>query len=123
MNVVDSSCWLEYFADGGNADAFAPIIVDIDALLVPTVTLYEVFKKVFQQRDETQALRAIAIMQQGIVVELSDTLAIRAARISVEHNLPMADSIILATARQNNAVLWTQDEDFEGLEGVEFIRK
>jgi predicted nucleic acid-binding protein len=123
MNVVDSSCWLEYFADGGNADAFAPIIVDIDALLVPTVTLYEVFKKVFQQRDETQALRAIAIMQQGIVVELSDTLAIRAARISVEHNLPMADSIILATARQNNAVLWTQDEDFEGLEGVKFIRK
>jgi predicted nucleic acid-binding protein len=123
MNIVDSSCWLEYFADGKNASTFEPIITSVEDLLVPTITLYEVFKKVLQQRDETQALKAIAIMQQGTVVELTNGIAINAAKASVEHKLPMADSIILTTARECNAVLWTQDEHFESIEGVKYYKK
>ena len=123
MNIVDSSGWLEYFANGKNAGNYEPIITSLDHLIVPTITLYEVFKKVLQQRDETQALIAIALMQQGNVVELTNSIAINAAKMSVKHKLPMADSIILATARQYNATLWTQDEDFENIEGVKYIKK
>jgi predicted nucleic acid-binding protein len=123
MNIVDSSGWLEYFANGKNAEIFAPIIIDIDKLLVPTIILYEVFKKVLQQRDETQALKAIAIMQQGTIIELTNGIAINAAKLSIDHKLPMADSIILTTARECNAVLWTQDEDFREIEGVKYIKK
>jgi toxin FitB len=123
MNIVDSSCWLEYFANGKNASIFEPIITSVEDLLVPTITLYEVFKKVLQQRDETQALKAIAIMQQGTVIELTNGIAINAAKASVEHKLPMADSIILTTARECNAVLWTQDEHFESIEGVKYYKK
>ena len=123
MNIVDSSGWLEYYANGKNAEIFEPIITAVDKLLVPTITLYEVFKKVLQQRDETQALRAIAIMQQGTIIELTNSIAINAAKISVENKLPMADSIILTTARQYDATLWTQDEDFEKIVGVKYIKK
>jgi predicted nucleic acid-binding protein len=123
MNIVDSSCWLEYFANGKNASIFEPIITSVEDLLVPTITLYEVFKKVLQQRDETQALKAIAIMQQGTVIELTNGIAINAAKASVEHKLPIADSIILTTARECNAVLWTQDEHFESIEGVKYYKK
>ena len=123
MNIVDSSGWLEYFANGKNAEIFAPIIIDIDKLIVPTIILYEVFKKVLQQRDETQALKAIAIMQQGSIVELTNSIAINAAKLSIEYKLPMADSIILTTARECDAVLWTQDDDFREIEGVKYIKK
>ena len=123
MNIVDSSGWLEYFANGKNAENFAPIIIDIEKLLVPTIILYEVFKKVLQQRDETQAIKAIAIMQQGNIVELTNSIAINAAKLSIEYKLPMADSIILTTARECDAVLWTQDEDFREIEGVKYIKK
>jgi predicted nucleic acid-binding protein len=123
MNIVDSSGWLEYFANGKNAENFAPIIIDIDKLLVPTIILYEVFKKVLQQRDETQALKAIAIMQQGSIVELTNSIAINAAKLSIEYKLPMADSIILTTARECDAILWTQDDDFREIEGVKYIKK
>jgi toxin FitB len=123
MNIVDSSGWLEYFANGKNAEIFAPIIIDIDKLLVPTIILYEVFKRVLQQRDETQALKAIAIMQQGSIVELTNSIAINAAKLSIEYKLPMADSIILTTAQECDAVLWTQDEDFKLIEGVKYVKK
>ncbi len=123
MNIVDSSCWLEYFANGKNADVFEPVITAVDELLVPTIVLYEVFKKVLQQKDETEALKAIAILHQGTIVELSNSIAINAAKISYEHKLPMADSVILATAREYNALLWTQDEHFESMEKVKYIRK
>lgn len=99
MNIVDSSGWSEYFADGPNADVFAPPIEDPPELLVPSVSLYEVFKRVLQQRDETEALKAVALMQQGRVVDLSVPLSLNAARISIKKSLPMADSIILAIAR------------------------
>jgi predicted nucleic acid-binding protein len=123
MNIVDSSCWLEYFANGKNAGIFEPIITSVEDLLVPTITLYEVFKKVLQQRDETQALKAIAIMQQGAVIDLTNSIAINAVKLSMEYKLPMADSIILTTARECNATLWTQDEHFESINGVKYFKK
>jgi len=121
VNVVDSSGWLEYFAGGPNADFFAPAVEAVDALVVPTVSLYEVFKRVLQQRGEGDALQAVALMQQGSVVELTAPIALDAARTSAELGLPMADSVILATARVHQATLWTQDSDFEGIEGVRYI--
>lgn len=123
MNLVGSCGWLEYFANGGNADFFAPAIEATDTLVVPTLCLFEVFKHVLQQRGENDALRAIALMRQGQCVDLNDSLAISAARLSVELKLALADSIILTTARQHHATLWTQDAHFEGMPGVKFIPK
>ena len=120
MNVVDSSGWLEYLAAGPNADFFAGAIEATAELLVPTISLYEVFKRVLQQRDEGDALQAVALMQQGRVVDLTSPLSLSAARLGVRHRLPMADSIMLATARMHDATLWIQDADFEGLVGVRF---
>jgi len=123
MNVVDSSAWLEYFANGPNATFFSRPIEQLEELLVPSLTIYEVFKRVLQQRDEGAALQAAAVMQQGAVVDLDARLALSAARISLESKLPMADSIVLATARSYGATLWTQDADFEGLAGVQYRKK
>ena len=123
MNVADSSAWLEYFADGPNAKYFANVIENPNELLVPTITLLEVFKRVSQQRDESRALQYIAIMQQSKLVELSSALALSAAAFGLRYRLPLADSIIYATARQANALVWTQDSGFEGLEGVQFWPK
>ena len=123
MNVVDSSGWLEYFADGRNADFFAPAIENLSELVVPSISVYEVFKRVLQQRGEGDALEAAAVMQQGILVDLNSAIALLAAKLSVDSGLPMADSVILATARMENATLWTQDADFEGIEGVEYVEK
>ena len=120
MNVVDSSAWLEYFANGPNAAVFAPAIEKTSDLLVPSLTLYEVFKRVLQQRDEGHALQAVAVMEQGSVIDLDAPLALIAARTSIEHRLPLADSVVLATARTHEAVLWTQDADFKGMAGVEY---
>jgi predicted nucleic acid-binding protein len=121
MNVVDSSGWLEFFADGPNAEEFAAPLKDKAALVVPSITIYEVFKVVCRQRGEDAALQATALMQQGMVIELSSSLAMVAAKTSLELALPMADSIILATARLSNAILWTQDEHFSGLPGVRYF--
>jgi toxin FitB len=123
MNVVDSSAWLEYFADGANAAAFAKPIESTGTLLVPTLCLYEVFKRVCQQRDEEAALRAVAMMEQGTVVDLDRVTALEAARLSSLHRLPMADSMVLATARRHDAVLWTQHADFEGLDSVRYLAR
>ena len=123
MNVVDSSAWLAYFADEPNAQHFASAIEAPDSLIVPSITLLEVFKKVAQQRSEGVALQYVAVMQQGHVVALDATLALLAAALGTRHKLPLADSIIYATAQQGNALVWTQDADFEGLEGVRFFEK
>jgi toxin FitB len=120
MNVVDSSARLEYFANGSNAPLFARPIEAIDELIVPSLTIYEVFKRVLQQHDENDALRAVAVMQQGSVVDLDLRLALFAARVSLDMRLPMADSIVLATARLHQATLWTQDADFASLPGVRY---
>lgn len=121
MNVVDSSGWLEYLADGPRAGAFAPAIEDLPRLIVPTLSLFEVFKRVLQQRGEPAALQAAALMHQGRLVSLDGTLALAAARLSIEERLPLADSVMLATARAHKATLWTQDTDFKGLAGVRFV--
>ncbi len=121
MNVVDSSGWLEYFADGPNAGFFTAAIEKPVDLVVPTISVYEVFKRVLQQRDHGAALQVIAVMRQGKVVDLSEALAVSAARLSVRHGLPMADSIMLATAQAANATLWTQDADFVGVPDVRYV--
>lgn len=123
MNVVDSSAWLEYFANGPNAGAFASAIQATEELVVPSITLLEVFKRVYQQRGEGPALQAVALMQQGAVVDLDAPLALTAARISADGKLALADSVVLATARRFDATLWTQDADFEGLPGVRYRAK
>jgi predicted nucleic acid-binding protein len=120
MNVVDSSGWLEYLAGGPNATFFAPAVEATADLLVPTLSIFEVFKRVLGQRDESLALQAIALMYQGRVVDLSAPLAIDAARLSRREALPMADSIMLATARAFGATLWTQDADFEAIPDVRY---
>jgi toxin FitB len=123
MNVVDSSAWLEYFADGPNADAFSQAVEAVDQLIVPTICLYEVFKTVLRQRGESAALSAIALMRQGRVIPLTERIALLAADVSLQTRLPMADSIILATARVHHAHIWTQEADFDGLGDVTFMAK
>ncbi len=123
MNIVDSSGWLAYFADEPNAGHFLLPLSDSDALVVPTVTIYEVFKVILRESGENEALQAVAAMQKGSVVDLNPSLAIAASRVSLEYDLPMADAIILATAREFNATLWTQDSDFEGMRQVKYFSK
>lgn len=123
MNVVDSCGWLEYFANAGNADFFAPAIQDEERLLVPAICLYVVFKRLYQQRGKHAALEAVSHLYRGRVIELSDEIALQAAQLSIEHRLPMADSIFLATAKAYNAILWTQDEHFKDMEGVKYLAK
>ena len=123
MNVVDSSGWLEYFADGPNADFFAPAVEELKNLLVPSISLLEVFKRIHQQRGENEALKAAAQMRVGQVIDLDGALALNAARISLAPKLPLADSVILATARAYDAVTWTQDSDFKGIEGVNYVAR
>jgi predicted nucleic acid-binding protein len=123
MNVVDSSGWIEYFINGANADLFASPILDSESLIIPTICLYEVFKRVLLQLGDDRALKTIGQMSLGTVVNLDRNTAMQAAQISLEFKLAMADSIILATARGYNATLWTQDEHFKDLEGVRYIEK
>jgi predicted nucleic acid-binding protein len=123
MNVVDSSGWIEYFTEGGNADFFSKPIRDVDNLIVPTICIYEVFKRLLAERDEDSALLSVGLMSHGREVELDRNIAIDAAQISRELKLAMSDSIILAAARAHNATLWTQDAHFKGLEGVKYIEK
>jgi len=123
MNLVDSSGWLEYFADGPNAQNFSKPIEAVTRLIVPTISIYEVFKRVLMQRGEDLALQAIAVMQQGLVIGLDVSVSLQAAKIGVQLKLPMADSIILATARSRAATVWTQDADFRNLEGVQYFPK
>ena len=119
-NAVDSSAWVEYFVDGPNAAFFAPAIENTGRLVVPSISLHEVFRTTLQNQDEGRALRAIAQMKQGRICDLDENLALAAARISLQMNLPMVESIMLATARASNARLWTQDERFVGIEGVHY---
>lgn len=123
MNVVDSSGWLEYFAGGLNTSFFEAAIENTPELIVPSISIYEVFKRTLQQRDEAAAVQVTAFMAQGRVVDLDQTLATTAARISNDLKIPMADSIILATARAFKATLWTQDVDLMGIDDVQYISK
>ncbi len=121
MNVVDSSGWLEYFADGHNAPHFAAVLSDLDQLVVPSVSVYEVFKVLLRESGENAALQGAAAMQRATVIDLTTTLAMSAAVLSLKHSLPMADSIILATAASSEATVWTQDADFKDIPGVKYF--
>ena len=123
MNLVDSCGWLEFFADGPNAKFFATPLENIDELVVPTISIYEVFKSILRQRDESAGLQVVALMKQGQVIDLTTDISMMAAKLSLEHNIPMADSIILSTAHYYQATVWTQDADFKGIKGVKYIPK
>jgi predicted nucleic acid-binding protein len=123
MNIVDSSLWLEYFAGNTKGQPVSEVIKDSRPLLVPVICLYEVYKKLLLERNEAEALIAIAHMRLGKVIELDDELALSAANYSKELKLPMADSIIYASARKYNAVIWTQDQHFKDMEYVEYVKK
>ena len=123
MNLVDSSGWLEYLSDGPNADYFFEPLNDITNLIVSAINIYEVFKVVLRERGEDMALHTIALMRQGTVVDVTTEIAIHAAKISYDSKIPMADSIILITAFNYEATLWTQDDYFEGIDGVKYFPK
>ena len=123
MNLVDSSGWLEYFADGNNAEHFTPVINDTERLIVSTINIYEVYKKVISEKDEDNALQAVAMMQQAKVIEITSSIAIQAAKISYLFKLPMVDCLIYAAAREHNAIIWTLDSDFKDMESVHYFKK
>lgn len=123
MNIVDSSGWLEYFAGGPNADKFLSPLKDSSSLIVPTVSIYEVFKVILRESAEDEALQAVAAMQKGSIVDLSTRIAMNASKISIQYSLPMADSIILSTARAHECIVWTQDSDFKNFPDVKFFPK
>jgi predicted nucleic acid-binding protein len=123
MNVVDSSAWLEYLSDGPNAKAFSAAIEATTKLVVPVVTIYEVYKKVKLEIGEDKAIEAVAVMSRGKVVDVDVSVALEAADVSLAEELAMADSLILATARLHQATLWTQDAHFDGLADVKYVKK
>ncbi len=123
MNIVDSSGWLAYFADEPNAKHFLNPLKDTASLVVPTITVYEVFKVALRESSENEALQVTAAMQKGTVIDLTVQLAIAASKLSIENGLPMADSIILATSKAYDAILWTQDSDFKNMAGVKYFPK
>lgn len=123
MNLVDSSAWLEYFADAPGAKHFVHAIKNTVSLLVPSIVVYEVCKKILQEKNKQAALLAVAHMQLGLVASLDFDISLEAAKLSIQAKLPMADSIILATARKYKATLWTQDADFKNIRGVKYFPK
>lgn len=123
MNIVDSSGWLEYFSDGPNSKHFSKPLKDSASIVVPVITIYEVFKVVIRETGENEALLAVAAMQKGMVIDVTTNLAMKASKLSSIHNLPMANSIILATAKAYDCTIWTQDADFKNIPGVKFFPK
>ena len=123
MNVVDSSAWIEFFVDGPNSAQFARVLRKTDELIVPTISVFEVYKWIRRRAGQDEALRAVAVMRQGRLVPLDESVALHAAELGLEVGLPLADSVIYAVARREEALLWTQDSDFDGLDGVRFIPK
>lgn len=123
MILADSSVWLAFFADEPGAERFAQSLSRPEDVLVPTIVLHEVFKVVLREAGEGAAFRAAAALRRGRVVDLDPTVAVLAARLAVEHQLPTADSLIYATARQYGVTVWTQDAHFRALPEVEYFEK
>lgn len=123
MNIVDSCGWLEYFADGPNSGFFAPAIEEAENLIIPSISILEVFKCVLRQRSEHEAFQAIALLQRGTVVDMDVNIAIQAGRFSHDYKLPLADSVILATAYVYDTCIWTQDTHFKKFECVKYVDK
>ena len=123
MNLVDSSGWLEYLSDSKNAKNFAEAIENTEELLVSSINIYEIYKKILIEKDENTALQIVGLMRQAKVIDVTSSIAMQAAKLSYENHIPMADSIIYTTAQVNNAIVWTQDSDFKGLESVKYFSK
>lgn len=123
MTLIDSSGWLEFFTDGRLARRYAAYLADLSKVVTPTVVLYEVYKKVKRERSEEAALLAAAQISKSRLVPLTETLALAAADLSLDHNLAMADAIVYATALTHDAELVTSDADFARLAGVTYLRK
>lgn len=123
MNVVDSSGWIEYLFERPNQRFFAAVFNDTSKLLVPTVCLIEVIRYITRAASRDAAQEAAAQMQRAIVISLDEDLAHLAARLSLKHNLPLADAIVYATSQAHKATLYTQDKDFGKLPGVRYVRK
>ncbi len=123
MNIVDSSGWLEYFSGGPNSDQFATPLQDPTSLIVPVITIYEVFKVVLRESSENEAFQAVAAMQKGSIIDLTTSIAMKASKLSLQYRLPMADSIVLSTAQSYECLIWTQDSDFENLPDVKYFPK
>jgi toxin FitB len=123
MNLIDSSGWLEYFVDGGNSELFAPVIEDIGSVIISTINIFEVFKKIRLEKDEQSAVASVNLMSNAVIVPVDYEIAVEAARLSLAHKLPMADSVIYATALRYNAIVYTQDSHFEGLHFVKYFKK
>ena len=123
MIVLDSSGWLEFFSNGPHAEEFAGRLRNPANVVTPTIAIYEVYKWIKRERSEDEAMYAAATMKKTEVVDLSDELALTAADLSLAHKLPMADAIVLATARAKDAQLYTTDADFEGIDGVTVFSK
>jgi predicted nucleic acid-binding protein len=123
MNIIDSSGWLEYFSDGPNAKHYLLPLDDPSSLIVPVITIYEVFKVVLRESNENEALQAVAAMQKGKLIDITAHIAMNASKLSLKYNLPMADSIILSTAREYKCTIWTQDIDFLNIEGIKYFQK
>ncbi|MDR1095870.1 MAG: type II toxin-antitoxin system VapC family toxin [Spirochaetaceae bacterium] len=123
MNIIDSSFWLEYFAGTDSGNIVSETVEDTNSLIIPAITLYEVFKKLLLETTEDDALFCIAHMKQGNIINLNDELSLFASKLSIEFKLPMADSIIYATNLKYHCVLWTQDRHFSGLNFVHYFEK
>ena len=123
MNVVDSSCWLEYLMDTETGAAVAATIESPGELIVPTITLYEIYKKLLAEKGEEYALDVVSYMRTGIVIELDAGLSLSAAQISRKYKLPMADSIIYATSLYHSAVIFSCDKHFQDIPDVRYFPK
>ncbi len=120
--IVDSSGWIEYFVGGPNADRFSAAIERTEDLIVPAITLTEVYRWMLREATESDALAAVTVMKQGKVIPLDDQLSILSAEVGFRHKLPLADGIIYTTAKLHEADLITQDADMEGLPNVIYVR-
>jgi toxin FitB len=117
--TLDSSCWLEVFDGGARAPLFQKQVAAVDDMLVPVMTVYEVFKYLRRKLGQDAASRAATYMQRGNMVDIDSALVLDAA----SNGLPLADSLIYATTQLHGAELWTQDAHFEGLPGVKYFPK
>lgn len=121
MNVVDSSGWIEYFLDSPRADLFAAAIEDVTKLLVPVVSIYKVHKILSRKLPAGAVTSCLDVMRLGRVIDLTDRRAVAAADMAGKHKLAMTDAVIYSMAREFDATLWTQDVDYEGLVGVNYL--
>jgi predicted nucleic acid-binding protein len=123
MNIVNSSCWLEYLMDTKIGAAVAPVVENPAGLIVPTITLYEVYKKLLAEKDEEYAIDVVSYMQGGTVVDITAALSLSAARISRAYKLPMADSIIYATSLHYKSVVFSCDKHFKDIPNIRYFPK